>query len=96
MVLHLIGKFGLTKQSFIKCYFSKTETDPKGGNSYTISGTSQLQSVPYALHAKTAETLAEIITENDPVFSAWYKTTGILVTESQISDLSTYVPRALH
>jgi uncharacterized protein (TIGR02145 family) len=36
-------------------YFLKTETDPTGGTNYTISGTSQLLSVPYALHAKTAE-----------------------------------------
>ena len=34
-------------------YFIKTETDPTGGTSYTITGTSQLLSVPYALHAKT-------------------------------------------
>lgn len=36
-------------------YFIKTETDPLGGTNYTITGTSQLLSVPYALHAKTAE-----------------------------------------
>jgi hypothetical protein len=36
-------------------YFVKTETDPTGGTSYSITGTSQLLSVPYALHAKTAE-----------------------------------------
>jgi hypothetical protein len=35
-------------------YFIKTETDLTGGSSYTLSGTSQLLSVPYALHAKTA------------------------------------------
>jgi len=35
-------------------YFIKTETDPSGAVNYTISGTSQLLSVPYALHAKTA------------------------------------------
>lgn len=35
-------------------YFIKTETDPLGGTAYSISGTSQLLSVPYALHAKTA------------------------------------------
>lgn len=29
-------------------YFVKTETDPTGGTNYTISGTSQLLSVPYA------------------------------------------------
>jgi hypothetical protein len=36
-------------------YFIKTETDPTGGTNYTISGTSQLLSVPYALHSKTAD-----------------------------------------
>lgn len=38
-------------------YFIKTETDPTtaGGTAYTITGTSQLLSVSYALHAKTAE-----------------------------------------
>lgn len=35
-------------------YFIKTETDPNGGTSYTITGTSQLLSVPYALYAKKA------------------------------------------
>ena len=38
-------------------YFLKTETDPTGGTTYTITGTSQFMSVPYALHAKTAETV---------------------------------------
>lgn len=32
-------------------YYIKTETDPTGGSSYTISGTSQILSVPYALSA---------------------------------------------
>lgn len=35
-------------------YFIKTETDPTGGTSYTITGTSQLMSVPYALYAETS------------------------------------------
>jgi len=68
-------------------YFIKTETDPTGGTSYTITGTSQLLSVPYALHAKTAESVSGTITETDPVFTAWDKSTGISITESQISDL---------
>ena len=38
-------------------YFIKTETDPTGGTSYTITGTSQLMSVPYALHANTADSI---------------------------------------
>jgi hypothetical protein len=51
-------------------YFIKTETDPAGGTNYTITGTSQLLSVPYALHAKTAETVIGGITETDPIFVA--------------------------
>jgi hypothetical protein len=47
-------------------YFIKTETDPSGGTNYSITGTSQLLSVPYALHAKTAETISGGITETDP------------------------------
>lgn len=35
-------------------YFIKTETDPNGGTNYTITGTSQFLSVPYAMHAATA------------------------------------------
>jgi hypothetical protein len=35
-------------------YFVKTEIDPLGGANYTIIGTSQLLSVPYAMHANTA------------------------------------------
>jgi len=35
-------------------YFIKTETDPIGGTSYTISGTSQMMSVPFAMYAKTS------------------------------------------
>ena len=47
-------------------YFIKTETDPAGGTNYTITGTSQLLSVPYALHAKTAESITDA--ETDPVY----------------------------
>jgi len=35
-------------------YFIKTETDPLGGSDYTISGTSELMSVPYALFSANA------------------------------------------
>jgi hypothetical protein len=40
-------------------YFLKIETDPAGGINYTISGTSQLLSVPYALYSKTSGDLAD-------------------------------------
>ncbi len=49
-------------------YFIKTETDPSGGTNYTITGTSQLLSVPYAFHAKTVEN----IIETDPVFNSTF------------------------
>ncbi|MDD4218474.1 MAG: hypothetical protein PHZ24_14205, partial [Bacteroidales bacterium] len=110
-------------------YFIKTETDPNGGTSYTITGVSQLLSVPYALHSKTAESVTGTVTETDPSVTAnfdftdaatgdllqyngtkWVKVTpdyisdytvtetdvitheaAITVTESQISDLGTYI-----
>ena len=35
-------------------YFLRTQTDINGGSNYTITGTSELLSVPYALYAKRA------------------------------------------
>jgi hypothetical protein len=35
-------------------YFLKTETDPAGGTNYSITGVSQLLSVPYALYSQKA------------------------------------------
>jgi len=66
-------------------YFIKTETDPTGGTSYTITGTSQLLSIPYALHAKTAESLTGTITETDPVYNA---SEAVNITSTDISNLS--------
>jgi hypothetical protein len=51
-------------------YFIKTEIDPTGGTTYTITGASQVLSVPYALYAKTAENISGGITETDPLFNA--------------------------
>lgn len=34
-------------------YFIKTETDPYGGTNYTVTGTTELLSVPYALYSNT-------------------------------------------
>ncbi|MBI4648889.1 MAG: hypothetical protein HY738_20445, partial [Bacteroidia bacterium] len=72
-------------------YFMKVEMDGTGGTNYEFMGTSQLLSVPYALHAKTAENVTGTITESDPVFTAWDKTTGISITENQVSDLQNYL-----
>ncbi len=51
-------------------YFIQTEIDPQGAASYSITGVSQLLSVPYALHSKTAESITGTVnyTETDPVF----------------------------
>lgn len=51
-------------------FYIKTETDPTGGTNYTITGTSQLLSVPYAFYAKTAENISGTLNETDPVFVA--------------------------
>ena len=69
-------------------YFIKTETDPDGatgGIDYTITGTSQLLSVPYALHAKTAETVTGGITETDPTFTS---SQAANITATDITNLS--------
>jgi hypothetical protein len=39
-------------------YFIKTATDPSGGSSYSITGTSQLMSVPFAMYATTSGSAA--------------------------------------
>jgi hypothetical protein len=49
-------------------YFIKTEIDPTGGTNYTVVGTSQLLSVPFALYAKTADSISGGIVETDPLF----------------------------
>jgi hypothetical protein len=69
-------------------YFVKSEiavTAPL--TTYTITGTSQLLSVPYALFAESVGNY----TETDPVFGAWDKATGITIPSSQVSDFSTSV-----
>ncbi len=65
-------------------YFLKTEMDPKGGTSYSITGQSQILSVPYALYSeKTAS-----YSETDPVWtgaSGNYYTKTNLQTSGQSS-----------
>lgn len=51
-------------------YFIKTETDPTGGNNYSITGINQLLSVPYALNAKSADSIVGGISETDPVYGS--------------------------
>ena len=67
-------------------YFIKTETDPTGGTNYTIVGTSELLSVPYALHAKTVENLSGINTGDQDL-------SGLATTSSVTSSLATKVDK---
>ena len=112
------GNFGSIDWSS-GAYFIKTEADPTGGQNYSIEGVSRLISVPYAMHANTAENVtgpvnetdpvfsasvaagitvadtvywnAKLDAESDPLFSAWDKSTGITITESQVTDLQPYL-----
>lgn len=42
-------------------YFLKTETDTEGGVNYTITGTSELMSVPYALYAGSVKSPEKVL-----------------------------------
>jgi hypothetical protein len=59
-------------------YFIETQVDVAGGSNYNIIGISQLLSVPYALHAKTAERLVGTNNTNP------YKAVIIPFTSSRI------------
>ena len=66
-------------------YFIKTETDPTGGSSYTITGTSQLMSVPFALYATTSgssQTNATNITNNTTAIELNTAKVGITTEQS--------------
>ncbi len=47
-------------------YFLKIETDPAGGSAYAFNGISEILSVPYALHSRTAESYTGTLNETDP------------------------------
>lgn len=79
-------------------YFIKTETDLTGGVSYSITGVSQLLSVPFALHAKTAQrTTGHYIGEifgGGIVFSVYKDSLGeehgLIATLYDLSDTATW------
>lgn len=65
-------------------FFIQTEIDPSGGSNYTIDGVNQLLSVPFALHATTAETVTGELDETDPVYGS---SAAANVTEDDITHL---------
>lgn len=70
-------------------YFIKTEADPTGGATYSVTGTSQLMSVPYALHAKTAENVT-----NDLVNDADADSTNELISSVNLTGDSLHITEA--
>ena len=54
-------------------------------NTLIITEADHVVNAPYGLQAGGVDVLTS---ETDPVFSAWNKTDGIIITENQISDLS--------
>ncbi len=61
-------------------YFLKVELDPLGGSSYMDMGTTQLISVPYAMHAKTAENAHPAGTNGQ----IQYNSSGVFGAESNL------------
>ena len=73
-------------------YFIETNIDLSGGTNYTITGVSQLLTVPYALHSKTAETITGGISETDPAFTssqAYNITSTDIMNLSNLSNINT-------
>ncbi|MEN8120101.1 MAG: fibrobacter succinogenes major paralogous domain-containing protein [Bacteroidota bacterium] len=74
-------------------YFVKIEIDENGGSSYTEMGTSQLMSVPYALHAKTADNVFSgnynDLTNTPTNVSTFTNDAGYLTAEVQDLNLAT-------
>ncbi|MEI7597413.1 MAG: hypothetical protein WCK02_16815 [Bacteroidota bacterium] len=66
-------------------YFLSIETDPTGATNYTVIATSQFLSVPYALNAKTADSITGSIPEIDPVYAA---SQAANITANDITHLS--------
>jgi len=82
-------------------YFIKTETDPTGGNAYSIIGTSELTSVPFALFSANGSSSAGSFLHykgelfGGGIIVSVYKTAGVehgLI--ASLSDLSSGMPWA--
>tara|TARA_Y100000782_G_scaffold115500_1_gene159214 strand:+ start:3040 stop:4182 length:1143 start_codon:yes stop_codon:yes gene_type:complete len=71
-------------------YFIKTETDPNGGSNYSISGTSQLVTVPYAFYANTANVanVADSISPNATIIADSVSPNAILNELDPVFDTS--------
>jgi hypothetical protein len=79
-------------------FFIKTESDPTGGTNYTITGTSQVLSVPFALYSKSSESIyVPNVTYGDLLFydgTKWTRlpkgSSGQILATSQNGQLKWY------
>ena len=71
-------------------YFVKTETDPNGGSSYSIIGTSQLLSVPYAFYSKTTSSSVSAVGDTLYIGNMPYIVPGISAANSGGGGSGTY------
>ncbi|NLA50249.1 MAG: hypothetical protein GX876_12420 [Bacteroidales bacterium] len=81
-------------------YFIKTEIDPAGGDTYTITGTSLLMSVPYALYSKTSKNAEKLIlpysasiAHSDYAFKITNSASSALYAETRSPDVGTIAIR---
>jgi hypothetical protein len=74
------GNFSTIDWSAGECMI-KTEVDPMGGTNYTISTTSQLLSVPFALHSKTTKSV-----NGAQNYIPFFNTTGSIGTSNLYKD----------
>ena len=73
----------------VDLYFVQIEMDESGGSNYQMLGTSQLLSVPYAIHAKTAQNVDDADADPTNELQSWSTLPGIpsdIVDGDQIND----------
>lgn len=79
-------------------YYIKTESDPLGGTNYSITGTTQLMSVPYALFAANASASSNYNflnkTSNYTITSTDVSNNLIMINTTTNSDLTFTLPLA--
>ncbi|MBQ0016451.1 MAG: hypothetical protein KBT04_05660, partial [Bacteroidales bacterium] len=64
-------------------YYIKSEADPLGGTAYTMEAVQQLVSVPYALHAVSADALTHPV-NYDSIVNTAINNAGFLLSEQQV------------
>jgi hypothetical protein len=72
--------------------YLEVEIDPAGGNSLVSIGTSQLNSVPFALHAQKADQISSTATISSQQITSSYATTGQVLVWNGTNWLPTTLP----